>query len=166
MTVIVTKRLILTPASKDSFPRVVEWLNDRDIMMYSEQRHTKHSTESQEIYLEALNPLDRYMEIHSNGALIGTLSAHVDEFNDVADVGILIGERKARGKGFGTEAWQAFCDHLLDHGVRKIEAGCMGSNFGMLHIFRNTGMYYEGRRFAHFVVGDDAVDMVMYGKFR
>ena len=110
------------------------------------------------------NP-NQYMEIHYGNALIGTISAHVDKYNSVANVGILIGERKVWGKGYGTEAWKAFCDHLLGNGIRKIEAGCMGINFGMVHVFRKTGMHEESSRSGHFQIGDELINLVQWARF-
>ena len=163
---IVTRHLTLTSPSSDSVPKVVGWLNDPETMRYSENRHRKHSVDLQQIHILMMTGSPhRYMEIRYGDALIGTISARVDEHNSVADVGILIGEKKVWGKGYGTEAWQAFCDYLLGSGVRKIEAGAMAINFGMINIFRKTGMHEEGKRSDHFLVGNELVDMVMWARF-
>ena len=164
---IVTSRLTLVPPSDGSIPKVVRWLNDPDVVRYSEQRHRKHTAVFQKAYIEMMTKhRHKYMEIHKNGSVIGTISAQVDANNDVADVGIMIGEKTLWGKGYGAEAWKAFCDYLLGNGIRKIEAGCMSINFGMMHICRKTGMYYEGRKHAHFLMGDDTVDVLYYGRFQ
>lgn len=149
----------------DSIPRVVGWLNDKDVMRYSEQRHGSHSIESQKFYINLMSEHHKYMEIHYGNSLIGTISAHIDHPNSVADVGILIGERKVWGKGYGTEAWKAFCDWLLSTGIRKIEAGTMACNIGMIHVFRKTQMHEEGRRSWHFLVGNELVDESMWARF-
>jgi ribosomal-protein-alanine N-acetyltransferase len=163
---IVTRHLTLTSPSSDSVPKVVGWLNDPEVVRYSENRHRHHAGDLQQIHILMMTSRPhKYMEIHYGNTLIGTISAHVDEPNSVADVGILIGERRVWGKGFGTEAWKAFCDHLLGNGIRKIEAGCMGINFGMIHVFRKTGMHEEGRRSGHFLVGNELVDMTMWARF-
>jgi RimJ/RimL family protein N-acetyltransferase len=162
---IVTNHLTLELPSDKSLPQIVGWLNDPETMRYSEQRHRKHHVDFQKLHVQMMHEPNKYMEIHYGNALIGTISAHVDEYNSVANVGILIGERKVWGKGYGTEAWKAFCDHLLGNGIRKIEAGCMGINFGMLHVFRKTGMHEEGRRSGRFVVGNDLVDEIQYARF-
>jgi RimJ/RimL family protein N-acetyltransferase len=163
---IVTRRLTLVPPSDESIPKMVEWLNDPDVTRYSEQRHQKHTVPFQRIYIGMMTRPHKYLEIRTNDTIIGTITAHVDPYNDVADVGIMIGEKSLWGKGYGAEAWQAFCDYLLGNGIRKVECGCMNINFGMKHICRKTGMNYEGRRFAHFLVGEDTVDMLYFGRFR
>lgn len=162
---IVTARMTLKSPSEQSIPTVVGWLNDRDIMRYSEQRHINHCKEFQLVHLMTMHDPHKYMEIHCGPRLIGTISAKTDEYNDVANVGILIGDRNVWGKGYGTEAWQAFCDFLLGNGIRKIEAGCMAINFGMINIFRKTGMHQEGTRAQHFLVGNDLVDEQQWARF-
>ena len=165
---IVTSRLTLTlpsPEYEERMEKIVGWLNDPDTMRYSEQRHLNHHVSLQKVYIAMMHEPNKYMEIHYGKSLIGTISAKVDRNNDVADVGILIGERRVWGKGFGTEAWKAFCDHLLGHGIRKIEAGAMAINYGMIHVFRKTGMHEEGRRSGHFLVGNELVDLTMWARF-
>lgn len=165
MTAIVTKRLILKERDRLylMLGQMVDWLNDPEVVRYSEQRHHKHNTESQLEYIT--DGPKEFRTIHTSDAFIGTIAAHVDENNSVANVGILIGEKKEWGKGYGTEAWQAFCDYLLGHGTRKIEAGAMACNFGMIHIFRKTGMHLEGHRSGHFQLNGELVDMALWARF-
>ncbi|HEY6021572.1 MAG TPA: GNAT family N-acetyltransferase [Candidatus Paceibacterota bacterium] len=167
MTVLITKRLMLShPDSPDDVAAIVGWLNDPEVVRYSEQRHLKHNKEFQGIHIRMFDePPNLYRAIYKDGRIIGTITARVDRYNDVADVGLMIGEKSEWGKGFGTEAWTSFCDHLLNNGVRKIEGGTMSINRGMVSIFRKYDMIYEGRRHAHFLYGGETVDMVLWGKF-
>jgi len=166
VTTIETDRLILRPASVRSIGVVVEWLNDREVTRYSEQRHQRHTQETQRTYLLDMHAPHKYMEIYCDNTLIGTMTAHVDENNSVADIGILIGNRSYWGNGYGSEAWSGLCHWLLDNGVRKIEAGTMACNYPMLNVFRKTQMIPEGRREGHFLFEKRLVDLVYYAKFR
>jgi RimJ/RimL family protein N-acetyltransferase len=142
----------------------VAWLNDPEIVRYSEQRHTKHTVEGQVQYIKSFDHPSRFLMMIFNDQIIGTMTAHVDEANSVADVGIMIGDKAMWGKGLGFEAWKGLCDHLLENGVRKIEAGAMSENRAMVAIFRSYKMVYEGRRFGHFQLGKDICDLVQWGK--
>lgn len=140
--------------------RIVKWLNDKELMKYSEQRHRTHSYNTQMLYTLSMNGSEKvYMYIYNGDTVIGTISAYIDQINDVADVGILIGE--GGRKGYGTRAWGLFEKELEKQGVRKIEGGCMASNKPMLRIFEKNGMRLEGTRKYHFKNNDD---LVMYGK--
>ncbi len=149
----------------------VAWLNDKSIVKYSEQRHRKHTVASQWDYIKSFDQVrNHFWEISNNDGSydmpIGSITANIDTHNSVADVGILIGDKAQWGRGLGTESWQKVCDWLLDHNVRKIEAGTMASNKGMLKIFFNTHMQVEGIRYRHFLLNGKPEDKIMVGRFK
>jgi RimJ/RimL family protein N-acetyltransferase len=165
MTAIATKRLYLLPPTSKDITRQIDWLNDPEVVKYSEQRHKKHDLRSQCEYVDSFSPPNHLWAIHHNGDPIGTISARIDKHNSVADLGILIGDRSQWGKGFGLEAWTEVMQFLFSNGIRKIEAGCMKHNLAMVRICGLSGMRLEGRRDVHFHLGDhDYSDMVLYGK--
>lgn len=171
---IVTERLTLTPFhSATSISHQVRWLNDPDIVQHSERRFRKHTIKSQLEYSASFDWPDLYLEIRFKtpedelkSLPIGTITAFVDRNNNIADLGILIGAKNQWGKGFGTEAWVGVRDYLFSTlKVRKIEAGLMALNFGMIGVCIKSGMKEEGRRRDHFSVDGTYCDLVMYGQF-
>lgn len=144
-------------------PVMVGWLNDPEVVRYSEQRHKHHTLESQMDYL--LNGPSEFYQIYYDNKFVGTVSAYIDKPNRVADVGILIGEKKLWGKGIGFLAWKVMCDLLFKAGARKIEAGCMSINEPMKRICEKYGMTEEGIRIDHFLIDGSSSSMVLYGKF-
>jgi RimJ/RimL family protein N-acetyltransferase len=168
-----SKRLLLTPMVPDEriARTMVGWLNDNEITKYSEQRHIKHTVRSQMSYMRRAS---RYLWGLSTTCLwgiwrmdgvciIGSITATFDAPNDIANIGILIGDKENMGRGYGYEAWEALCDHLP---VRKIEAGCMAINRPMMSICSKYGMMEEGRQEDHFIVGDTTCDLVHWGKLK
>jgi RimJ/RimL family protein N-acetyltransferase len=165
MTAIATKRLFLLPPTPKDIIKQIDWLNDPEVVKYSEQRHRKHDLRSQCEYVDSLVPPNHLWAIHYDGNQIGTISARVDKHNSVADLAILIGDRSRWDNGFGFEAWEAVMEFLFSHNVRKIEAGCMQHNLAMVRICEANRMQLEGRRHAHFHLGGyDYSDMMFYGK--
>lgn len=145
----------------------VRWLNDPEVVKFSEQRHRKHTIETQFDYIAGFVPPNRLCEIHADGLLAGTLSVYIDQRNSVADIGILIGP-KFWGMGIGGHAWKLAMAALFNEGIQKIEAGCMSTNLGMRKILNKT-MRYEGERLLHFktdLTGNRRVGMVFYGRSR
>lgn len=148
---------------------MVGWLNDDDITKYSEQRHRKHTVRSQMSYMRrAATYWTGYRTMALWGiwrkdgvAIIGSITSTFDAPNDIANIGIMIGDKENMGKGYGYEAWETLCNHLP---VRKIEAGCMEINRPMMSICSKYGMMEEGRREEHFMVGDTTCDLVLWGK--
>lgn len=161
-----TPRLVVGPfEERHLVPRYVAWLNDAAVVRFSEQRHLHHTLESCRAYragfegtpnhfwaLEAQDPRLGY---------IGTMTAYVDPRHRVADMGILLGERRAWGQGLGSEAWAAAANYLFRHeGMRKVTAGTLSTNQAMLGIMRKTGMVEDGRRVRHALFEGREVDVV------
>ncbi len=145
---------------------IVGWLNDPAVVRFSEQRHQRHSYGTQKEYVHQLmDSPDLYIGVYCGTCLIGTMTAVVDNDNSVANVGIMMGDKSKWGKGYGLEAWRGVCDELFKSGIRKIEAGCMAINYRMMAICQHYDMIEEGRQDKHFMLDDDTVDLVHWGKF-
>ena len=149
------------------FPQQVEWLNDLDVMRYSEQRHREHTKATCRQYVRSFDhQMNHLWSIHNlDKEFVGTITAYRDEFNQIANMGILIG-KPYQGRHYGKEAWQAVMDWLLTQGVRKIEAGAMAVNEPMLKIFRSTWMQLEAEQKNHFLWNNQVIGLLQYAKFK
>jgi RimJ/RimL family protein N-acetyltransferase len=93
--------------------------------------------------------------------MIGSITAYVDVNNRVADIGILIGDKSCWGGGYGSEAFSAVVGWLFtSRNMRKVTAGTMAVNAGMLGIMRKVGMREEGRRERYYLIDGNEIDMV------
>lgn len=169
--VIETDRCWLCPFSAEHLTeRYVGWLNDPDVVRHSEQRHRRHSLESCRAYMTSFEGSAHYFMaiVAKDAALghIGNMNAYVDSPNGVADVGILVGEKRVWGQGYGSEAWIAFTRFLLtDAGLRKVTAGTLATNGGMLGIMRRAGMEIEATRRRQALVDGRETDVVYAALF-
>lgn len=167
-----TERLLITPfTEKHISERYLGWLNDRELMRYSEQRHRLHTRVSALAYLRSFADSPHCFwaieERREGLGHIGNLNAYVDVPNGVADVGILIGESRARQKGYGLEGWLAVCRFLLTTlGMRKISAGAMAANIPMLKLMRAAGMREDGVRRGHYFLEGREMDIINMALFR
>ena len=65
----------------------------------------------------------------------------------------------------------ALADNLLagwlfeEDDIRKVEAGCMELNYGMVWLAKKPGMQIEGLTKEHFMWEGDVLDKMNYGKF-
>lgn len=165
---VATPRLLMEAAPTDeaSLREMVGWLNNPLITRYSEQRHHHHTIESQLNYINMFLGEDFLLAIYHEELMIGTVSVTNDLFNNVANVGIMIGDSSKWGQGLGHEAWAAVCEVEFADGRRKIEAGCMECNIGMMNICSRYGMSEEGRLQDHFLCRGQPVDLVYWGKLK
>lgn len=167
-----TERLLVVPFRETHLTeRYVGWLNDPEVVRYSDQRFRSHTLDSCREYWQSFQGTPNYFwaVVAKDVKLghIGTMTGFVDPPHRVVDVGILIGERAVWGRGYGSEAWTAVCHFLLyGVGMRKVSAGTLSVNDRMISIMRRAGMVEDGRRVRHCLFDGQEVDLVYAGLFR
>lgn len=170
--VIETRRLILEPFSEKYLTqRYVSWLNDPEVVRFSQQRWIEHRLDSCREYMNSFEGTPNYFwAVVSHAAEdghIGTMTSYIDLQNGIADIGILIGEKRLWGKGYGLEAFLAAAGFLFrDGGIRKVTAGTVAANKGMLKIMERAEMKQDGRRFRQVLCEGREEDLVFGAFFR
>jgi len=145
----------------------ISWLNDKVLMQFSEQRHCVHTRESCEAYVSSFEGTQNLFLAVENldGELIGTMTAYQDLKNGLVDLGIMIGAKTAKGKGYGNEAWRALAAWVEQNlKPRKLTAGCMASNISMLKLMKVVGMQPDGVRKNHYLHKGRPVDIIYMAK--
>lgn len=104
----------------------------------------------------------------SRPRLVGTLKIYdLDALARRASLGIMVGERRAWGRGIASAAIRAACRYVFEVlGFGKVSAGYLASNVGMHRAFRNNGFRVEGRLRKQVFFAGRLADHVMVGKFR
>lgn len=147
----------------------LRWLNDAEVTRFSNQRFRHHDRVSCERYLASFQESDNlFLSVRrcDDGCAIGTMTVYCSPHHGTADVGILIGERTIWGKGFGQDAWSTVMRWLSSHKmVRKVTAGTLACNSGMIRLMERSGMTLEAVRKHQEIVAGEAVDLLYYAKF-
>jgi RimJ/RimL family protein N-acetyltransferase len=147
----------------------VAWLNDPLITRFSNQRFRSHTAQSSTAYFRSFEGSDNlFLSVRRAGTdeAIGTMTAYIARPHATADIGILIGERAAWGRGIGQEAWELLSNWLLaEGGIRKLTAGAVACNVGMVRVMERSGMHREAVRRAQEIVEGHAQDVVYYARF-
>lgn len=169
--VITGERLYLCPFSEsDITADYIRWLNDPEVVRFSNQRFRRHDEKSCVDYLRTFANSDNLflaVRIADDKRLIGTMTAYVSSHHGTADMGLLIGERGLWEQGFGLEAWNLLLNHLLQvHRLRKITAGTLRCNVGMTRIMERSGMRMEAVRSQQELVDGEPQDVLHFAKFR
>ena len=158
---------------QDITPRYIGWLNDPEVVRYSNQRFQRHDRASGERYLASFvgsaNLMVKVLLSASAGTperAIGTLTAYRSLHHGTADIGVLIGDREVWGQGLGLDAWRTLCDWLAEQpGLRKLTCGTLSVNRAMLRLAERAGFSREGSRPAQELVDGQPVDIVHFGRF-
>ncbi len=166
---IITKMLRIVPFKATHITTdYLSWLNDKELMQFSEQRHCVHTVTTCEAHVSSFDDTQNmFLALESlDGKLIGTITVYHDLQNGIVDMGIMVGDESVRGKGYGYEAWKAVADWVLQNlKPRKLTAGCMALNTPMLKIMKSVGMQRDGVRKNHYIQNGKFVDILYMAKF-
>jgi ribosomal-protein-alanine N-acetyltransferase len=144
-TIIDTVHLRIEPFTEQHLTlRYVGWLNDPEVVRFSEQRFKTNTLESCRDYMQSFeNTANHFWALVARDAKlghIGNMNAYVDSEQMIADLGIMIGEKKVWAQGYGLEAWLAVIKYLFKSGMTKVTAGTLSVNSRMLVLMRRAGM--------------------------
>lgn len=164
-----TPRLIIENfVHSDINDEYITWLNDKELMQYSNQRFKSHDKESCRKYLSSFDSTcQKFLAIRRKDGskpprLVGTITLYTSTEHQTADIGLLIG---IQAQGYGSESWNAVFSSLLQLKFRKITAGCAASNTAMRKIIENSGMELEATRQAQELIQNEPVDILYYAYF-
>jgi len=148
----------------------VSWLNDPQVVRFSNQRFRQHSQESFWDYVATFKESpNRFLKIllQEDARMVGTMTAYVAIHHETVDMGIMVGSRSVWGQGVGKDEWNTLMGWFLETVcIRKVTGGTMRSNVAMLRIMERPGMALEAIRPGQEMLDDLPQDILYYGKFR
>ena len=163
-------KVLLRPFKEsDITPSYINWLNDPDVLRYSNQRFHKHTHRSCQNYLKTFTEsIDKFFLIkdRNSGIALGTLTIYLNSHHRTADIGLMVGNKNSWGHGIGFDAFYTAVKLLsTSREVRKITAGALVINKGMVRIMEKAGLILEATRSEQELVDGRPVDVVYYAKF-
>ncbi len=130
----------------------LRWMNDPDVLRFTEARHETHTLRSLQEFVEGCLRSSAYslmgiLEVMS-GRYVGNLKiGPVHPRYMTASLGIIVGEKDCWRKGYATEAIRLACAYAFeDLDLFKLTAGCIAGNTGALRAFEKAGFQVEGIR--------------------
>lgn len=145
----------------------ISWLNNPDVVRYSNQRFHQHNQETCLAYFNSFVNSDHiFMAIYRDLKFIGTMTAYISKIHQTADMGIMVGDRQYWGKGVGKDAWTTLMQGLFEQSqLRKITGGTLRCNKAMVNIMVSSGMQPDGIRIDQELVDGNPVDILHFAKF-
>ena len=145
------KKISLGPISKKYIPTLAKWMNDLEVVKYTDQAHKKHTEETSKIYLEAcLNELGThyYGIFTKKEKLIGGIDLREISYTQrSALLGIAIGEKQYWGKGYGTEAVTLLLDYAFNIlNLNNIMLTVFEFNKRAINCYKKAGFKVIGKR--------------------
>ena len=166
-------RIYLRSIERDDLARCHAWMNDEELRSTLAQRYpmslpreadwiervTRGQDPSEMTFAICLADGDRHI---GNCGLMA-----IDRDNRTATLGILIGEKDCRGKGYGTEAVRTLCRFAFEEmDLRKIRLDTHEDNEAALRAYGKVGFRREGVLRQEFYRKGRALDVVRMGLLR
>lgn len=145
------------------------WMNDPVVTQYLESRFHPATRESLEAYVARLkdDPDHLFLAIIAKDTAthIGNVKlGPINWMHRFADIGLLMGESAYWGRGIATEVITLVARHAFDElKLRKVTAGCYGTNVAAIKAFEKAGFVREGLRRDHYHCNGEYVDGVLLG---
>ena len=153
-------------------PDYVGWLADPDVNRYLESRFGVHTQRSTRAFVQDCldDPGTLFLGIRSKVLglrHVGNIKlAPIDSRHGLAEVGILIGDRSAWGRGIASGAIAALARIAHDQlALRKLTAGCYASNIGSKKAFQRAGFEIEGERRNHCLLEGQPEALVLLARW-
>lgn len=168
-----TARLTLRPMGQaDGTPQYVQWMNDPEIVRFTESRYRSHSIDEIRDYIVAMhedpNSLLTAIVRKEDQRHIGNIKiGPVDWCHRSGDIGLLIGETDCWGRGYASEAIAGLADYAFDTlRLEKLTGGIYLPNVGCIRAFERAGFEREGIRREQCRFENGRVDVVLMGRMR
>lgn len=147
---LVGERIYLSPRNKDDVELFTEWLNDFETTDYLGRSGIVMTLDGERKYLEENYNQEATFVIVTleNDKMIGTVALEsIDNINRTATLGIFIGDKEYRSKGYGTEAIKLILDFGFNYmNLNSIKLDLMEFNERALKCYEKCGFKEYGRR--------------------
>jgi RimJ/RimL family protein N-acetyltransferase len=147
----------------------LEWMNDAQVLRYTESRFTSHSKEDLCDYVTRINTdpdfVFRAITLAETGRHIGNVKLGPIDWNHrFGDIGIIIGAKDCWGKNYAAASIRLVADYAFSVlRMHKLTAGCYAINEAAIKAFMKAGFLLEGRRKAQYFCDGRYVDHVYLG---
>jgi len=121
------------------------WFNDPDVTAHMNKGVKKNTVEDQLAFFEKIQQSEKDVVLaicdRQTGRHIGTTGLHdIDWEKGSAQFGIVIGEKKFRGQGIGTEVWSMIVSYGFDKlKLQKIHTKIFAENLSSIRIATKCG---------------------------
>jgi RimJ/RimL family protein N-acetyltransferase len=166
------KRVYLRPPMKEDVPLFLKWMNDEEVNQYlvaflpfmeadeTEWLENLHKNKNENITLVIVH--------RKTGRAIGTIGLHRISWKDRrGTTGAVIGEKRFRNKGYGSEAKMLFLNYAFNTlNLRKICSTVLGFNKRSVRYSEKCGYRVEGVLKSHIFKRGEYQDEIHMAVFR
>ena len=160
------RRVYLRPFSRDDLQYIQKWSNDAELRKLTGEVAPMSQAETEKWYKELLDDKDRMwfvIVLKSGNRVIGEAGL-LRMFRPwrSTDMTIIIGEKDAWGKGYGTDVGHLLLDYaFIRLGFHRVSIGVVGFNKRALRFWESLGFKKEGVERDEYYYDNEYSDGVM-----
>jgi ribosomal-protein-alanine N-acetyltransferase len=162
-------RLEALDPERDVTPEYLSWLNDPAVFRFLGSKFPQTTQSARNYVLGIARPnFIAKIVVCGDSRHIGNLAMQgFDSIHRNMELGIVVGDAAARGKGYGREACGLALQFAFNHlGVQKVTAGTVAGNEAMKKVFLSLGFSIEGTLRSHYELEGQRLDVLRFGLLR
>ena len=170
MPFLIGERVSLRPVEEtDLDGPYAEWINSQEADLLTEHAQFPHSRRDLQRYAESRNSSPNHLWLavveSQSGRHVGNIElSDIDWVHRKAKYAVIIGDRSARGKGYGLEASVLLLRHAFGKlNLNRVELGVHEQNFAARKLYDKLGFVEEGRQRQAFLRDGTFRDIVAMG---
>ena len=146
------------------------WMNDPEVVQYLECRWTEYTVEDLKDWVSfVLADPDSILfsiRLKTSDQHIGNMKiGPVNRRHGFASLGLIIGEKKCWGQGYGQETINLACRYGFENmQLHKLNAGCYETNTASKKAFLDCGFSLEGANRNQYLFEDRYIDALLFGR--
>ena len=164
------KNIVLIPLSKeDNLEDYTKWLNNQETTLFMGSGKFPMSVDTLKDYIDKYNNMNDRMLLgvflKSPRKHIGQITLQcVDWRNRHAEIGVFVGDKEERGKGYATQAVCLIAEHAFSRlNLRKLYTAMIKGNEVSKRVFEKVGFKVEGVSREHFYLNGEYLDCYRLG---
>ena len=164
----ILKNISLKKISKNNIiPDYIKWMNDYEVVKFTEQKYIKHTKKNVKNFLEKINK-DKYSLIYGifcNNLLLGTVKiGNINQIHKTADISYIIGNKKFWNKGIGSAVVRKIClIAFKELKLKKLIAGTYSVAIESQKVLKKNGFKREGVLKKQIYFNNKRIDHYIYG---
>jgi len=165
------EKVYLRPVEETDLPSCTRWINDPRVRQFL-TTVSPRSLADEQVWLESMRESDSEIVLtivrREDDLPIGNIGLHrIDQVNQYATFGILIGEIHCHQKGYGKEAVQLMLKHAFHAlNLRRVKSSVLVPNKASIKLHKGAGFVQEGLRREQYYRDGQWVDEIIYGLLR
>jgi len=147
----------------------LDWFNDSEVTHHMVKGAFPQHIEQQKVYFENVIVSHDHLVLaiicNDEQVHIGNVGLHhIDPVHRYAELGIIIGDKRYWGKGYGAEAIRLICQHGFNQlNLHRIELGVLGCHAAAIRSYEKIGFQHEGIRRKQIFKNGQYEDVVLMG---